>query len=69
VFQQMVALDTEATNAKSCEMARQLPALLAEAGPALEAGRAIAEGFTAPRIQAIPTYTTRFEQMIRAYCR
>lgn len=69
VFQQMVALDQEAINTKSCPLSQQMKVLFDEAGPALQAGRSINEATMAPRIQALDQFGKHIESLIKVYCK
>jgi len=68
-FQTMVAMDADAIAQKSCPLAQQMKALMAESAPALQAGRSINEGVVAPRIQALDQFTTHINSIIKAYCK
>jgi tetratricopeptide (TPR) repeat protein len=69
LFQQMVGLDEEAVKTKSCPLSQQMKTLLTEAGPVLEAGRSINEGFVAPRLQALDQFGKHIDSLIKAYCK
>jgi len=71
VFQQVADLDTEATNNKSfsCELGQKLKAMLAEAEPALTAGRTVAEAVVAPRLNAMPQFNKHVDAIIKQYCK
>lgn len=68
-FQMMVAMDAEAIAQKSCPMSQQMKTLMAEAAPALQAGRSINEGVVAPRITALDQFNKHIESIIKAYCK
>ena len=68
-FQLAAGMDADTERTKSCEGARQMKALLEEAGPSLQAGRSIHEPTVARYVEGHPGYMTRVNQMIRAYCR
>ena len=71
LFQQVVDMDTQATQNKSftCDLVRQMTTKLGEAGPALTAGVSVQESFVRPRLDAIPQYQRRMEQLSRQHCR
>ncbi|HEV8613628.1 MAG TPA: hypothetical protein VGQ73_08950, partial [Gemmatimonadales bacterium] len=69
LFQQMVSLDKEATETKSCPLSQQMKTLLGEAAPAMQAGRSINEGFMGQRIQALEQFGKHIDSMIKVYCK
>jgi tetratricopeptide (TPR) repeat protein len=71
VFQQLAELDAEAVKNKSftCELGQQLKSMLAEAEPALTAGRSVADAVVAPRLAAVPAFTKHIEAVIKQYCK
>ena len=68
-FQMMVAMDAEAIAQKSCPTSQQMKTLMAEAAPALQAGRSINESVVAPRIQALDQFNKHIDSIIKAYCK
>jgi tetratricopeptide (TPR) repeat protein len=68
-FQMVADMDKEATSTKSCPMARQMKALLDEAGPALLAGKAINETTIAPRLASMDQFNAHVNSLIKAYCK
>ena len=69
LFQQMIALDKDATEGKSCPSAQQMKTLIGEVAPALEAGRTINEAFIAPRIASLDQFGKHIDSLIKAYCK
>ncbi len=71
LFQQVADLDTEATTNKafSCDLGQKLKAMLAEAEPALNAGRSVAEAVVAPRLNAMPQFNKHVDAIIKQYCK
>lgn len=71
LFQQVIALDAEATQNKSwtCDLVTRLKGMLNDAEPALVAGRSVQEGFVAPRLAAIPNYQKRLDQIGKQVCK
>lgn len=61
-------LDPQAERGRSCELARQMSTLLAEAGPALDKGQAYRPEEATRLRQAVTQYATRASSMERAYC-
>lgn len=68
-FLQIPPLDPEAERTKSCSIAEQMQVLLAEAGPALQAGRSINENVVARFVQGVEGFKPRINSMIKAYCK
>ncbi|NOT06850.1 MAG: hypothetical protein HOP28_01460 [Gemmatimonadales bacterium] len=68
-FQIMVAKDKPAFDTKSCPLAQEMKILLDESGPALTAGRSISPTTIDRYLPHHPTYVTRVDQMIKAYCK
>ena len=69
LFQQMIAIDSQATATKSCPLSQQMKGLLDQAAPAMQAGRAINEAFMAPRIQALDQFGKHIDSLIKVYCK
>jgi len=69
LFQQVAGMDQEAVSTKSCPMAQQMKALLAEAGPALEAGRTINEAVVKARLDALDQFGKHIDSLIKVYCK
>lgn len=68
-FNMLVAIDQGIEASRSCESANQMQALLDEAGPALTAGRQVAEEYATRLLQGVDAYRSRVSSLIRAYCR
>lgn len=68
-FFQIPPLDQRAEAEKSCEVARQMQALLDEAGPALTAGRSAAEQQVTQWLGFVEQMRPRIASMTNAYCR
>jgi len=62
-------LDPKAIEAKSCDIVKQMEALVAEAGPALEIGKSISPETAARYISGATSYGPRLAQMTKAYCK
>jgi tetratricopeptide (TPR) repeat protein len=71
VFQQVAELDTQAQTNKafSCELGQKLKAMLAEAEPALTAGRSVAEAVVTARLNAVPQFNKHLDAVIKQYCK
>jgi hypothetical protein len=68
-FFQIPPLDQQVEAAKSCEMAQQMRSLLDEAGPALTAGRSIAEQQVSQWLGYVEQLRPRIASLNTAYCR
>ncbi|MFN2317464.1 MAG: tetratricopeptide repeat protein [Gemmatimonadales bacterium] len=68
-WQTFVVLDQGIEASRSCETARQMQALLDEIGPAMTAGRALAEDYAGRILQGVEAYRPRVASLTRAYCR
>ena len=69
LFQEVVGMDQEAVTQKSCPMAQQMKQLLADAQPALEAGKPINEAVITARLNAIDQFNKHIDSLIKAYCK
>lgn len=69
VFFQIQPLDTQAEAEKSCPVAQQIVSMLDEAGPALTAGRSLAEAQVTEWLGYIPPMRTRAASMVTTYCK
>ena len=71
VFQQVAELDTQAQTNKafSCELGQKLKAMLAEAEPALNAGKSVAEAVVTARLNAVPQFNKHLDAVIKQYCK
>ncbi len=71
LFQQVIEVDNQATQSKSftCEIGQRMKTMLTESEPALTAGRSVQESFVLPRLNAIPNYQKRVDQIIKQYCK
>lgn len=71
LFQQVAELDTQAQTNKSfsCEVGQKLKAMLAEAEPALNAGKSVAEAVVAARLNAVPQFNKHLDAVIKQYCK
>ena len=71
VFQQVAELDTQAQTNKafSCELGQKLKGMLAEAEPALTAGRSVAEAVVTARLNAVPQFNKHLDAVIKQYCK
>lgn len=68
-WQTFVVLDQGIEAFRSCETARQMQALLDEIGPAMTAGRTLAEDYAGRILQGVEAYRQRVASLTRAYCR
>jgi tetratricopeptide (TPR) repeat protein len=68
-FNVLVAIDRGIEESRSCDSAREMQALLDEAGPALTSGRPVAEDYANQLLQGVEAYRSRVTSLIRAYCR
>ena len=62
-------LDAQAVSGKSCDIVKQMQALMDEAGPALELGKSINPDAVAKYQQGVVAYGPRLAQMTKAYCK
>ncbi len=62
-------LDAQAVSGKSCDIVKQMQALIDEAGPALEIGKSISPDAVAKYQQGVVGYGPRLAQMTKAYCK
>jgi tetratricopeptide (TPR) repeat protein len=71
VFQQVAELDTQAQANKSfsCELGQKLKSMLAEAEPALNAGKSVAEAVVTARLNAVPQFNKHLDAVIKQYCK
>jgi tetratricopeptide (TPR) repeat protein len=71
LFQQVAELDTQAQTNKafSCELGQKLKAMLAEAEPALNAGKSVAEAVVTARLNAVPQFNKHLDAVIKQYCK
>lgn len=69
LFQEVAGMDQEAVAQKSCPMAQQMKQLLADAQPALEAGKGINEGVVMARLNAVDQFNKHIDSLIKAYCK
>jgi hypothetical protein len=67
-FQRVVQLDPEAQRGKSCDIARQMQALLQESESAFTAGRASNATQTDQYMGYVRQYQPRAASMVKAYC-
>jgi tetratricopeptide (TPR) repeat protein len=68
-WQTFVTLDQGIEESRSCETAQQMQTLLDEVGPAMTAGRSLAEEYADRILQGVEAYRTRVASLVRAYCR
>jgi tetratricopeptide (TPR) repeat protein len=66
---QVPQIDPQAEKQKSCDLAKQEDALLAEAETALTAGRAANQEAVAKNLDIIKKYKPRTAAMVKAYCK
>ena len=66
---QVPQIDPQAEKQKSCDLARQEEALLAEAETALTAGRAVNQEAVDKNLGIIKQYKPRVASMLKAYCK
>ena len=69
LFQRMLLLDDPAVKTKSCPLAQEMKGYLDEAGPALEAGRAINEAVVTRYLTGVQGFRPHVESLIKAYCK
>jgi hypothetical protein len=62
-------MDAQAVSGKSCDIVKQMQALMDEAGPALELGKSINPDAVAKYAQGVVAYGPRLAQMTKAYCK
>ncbi|MDZ4673793.1 MAG: hypothetical protein SGI84_05015 [Gemmatimonadota bacterium] len=68
-WQMFVELDKTIETTKSCEQAQKMAAMLSEIGPAMTAGRTMAEGFATSVLQGVEAYRPRVNALNNAYCK
>ncbi len=68
-FFQAVALDKDATEQKSCEIAKRMQTFMEEAAPALTIGKPIAAESVDKLLTGVEQYKPRLAQMQKAYCK
>ncbi|HXE58407.1 MAG TPA: hypothetical protein VNK43_10440 [Gemmatimonadales bacterium] len=68
-FLQIPEIDPQAEKQKSCDLAKQEEALLAEAGPAFQAAAGYKPEDVARYQKAVEQYNRRVASMIKAYCK
>jgi TPR repeat protein len=66
---QVPQIDPQAEKTKSCDLARQEEALLAEADSALNAGQTVNQEAATKNLGIIKQYKPRVASMIKAYCK
>jgi tetratricopeptide (TPR) repeat protein len=62
-------LDAQAVSGKSCDIVKQMQALIDEAGPALDLGKSISPDAVAKYQAGVTGYGPRLAQMTKAYCK
>ncbi len=71
LFQQVAEMDSEATTNKAftCELGQKMKSMLAEAEPAMNAGKSVAEAVITARLNAIPQFNKHVDAIIKQYCK
>lgn len=71
LFQQVAEMDSQATANKSfsCELGQKMKTMLAEAEPAMNAGKSVAEAVITARLNAIPQFNKHIDAVIKQYCK